>query len=391
MKKLILSTTLLLALGNSSFAQIGIGTTTPKASLDITGDQGMLLPRMADHTKLIPVDGTLNASEKGLLVFNTTTNKVMLWNGTAWIVAEGTGATVSNGLTKTGTGVIQMGGIFTQNTNIVTDNFDLNVDANTLVVDGSENRVGIGTATPNATLAVNGNLSTTSDANIGRSAIIGNSIELSTNETGNRNSFIDMHASDGVDYSSRIIRTPGVNGELHIVNTGAGATIISGEGSVRIDNLPTGKATNQIVTVDSSGNLSQETRMLAGTLFIGEVGTETEGGWFGPGDNGTGGFSNIEVEGDFLSATKINACSSKNDACFTVMLPNMGDNKYIVMPSFTSVDPETLEGIRNIDRMSMTPPIVYSKTPTSFKIFVEEDRAEAQANLRMDILIYKYE
>jgi hypothetical protein len=27
----------------SMFAQVGIGTTTPKASLDITGDQGMLL------------------------------------------------------------------------------------------------------------------------------------------------------------------------------------------------------------------------------------------------------------------------------------------------------------------------------------------------------------
>ena len=40
---------------------------------------------------------------------------------------------------------------------MVTGNFDLNVDANTLVVDGSANEVGIGVADPSAKLDVNGN------------------------------------------------------------------------------------------------------------------------------------------------------------------------------------------------------------------------------------------
>lgn len=84
MKKLILSVALL-ATSITALAQVGVGTTDPQASLDIQGNQGMLLPRMADHTTLVPVDGTLDATEAGLQVYNTTTNKVMLWNGTAWV------------------------------------------------------------------------------------------------------------------------------------------------------------------------------------------------------------------------------------------------------------------------------------------------------------------
>lgn len=87
MRKLILSTALF-AVSITTFAQVGVGTTDPKAGLDITSDKGMLLPRMADHTTLTPVDGTLDANEAGLQVYNTTTNTVMIWNGTAWSAAS---------------------------------------------------------------------------------------------------------------------------------------------------------------------------------------------------------------------------------------------------------------------------------------------------------------
>ena len=43
---------------------------------------------MADHTTLVPVDGTLDATEEGLQVYNTTTDKVMLWDGAAWVVTS---------------------------------------------------------------------------------------------------------------------------------------------------------------------------------------------------------------------------------------------------------------------------------------------------------------
>ncbi|MBB3123358.1 hypothetical protein FHS04_000855 [Mesoflavibacter sabulilitoris] len=90
MRKKIFLTAALIAASFTTFAQVGVGTTDPKAGLDITSDKGMLLPRIADHTSLTPVDGTLDANEAGLQVYDTTTNKVMLWDGTAW-VASATG------------------------------------------------------------------------------------------------------------------------------------------------------------------------------------------------------------------------------------------------------------------------------------------------------------
>ncbi|MFK7750259.1 MAG: hypothetical protein AB8B65_17850 [Kordia sp.] len=101
MKKLIFIITFLTT-SVSAFAQVGVGTTTPQATLEISGNQGMLLPRMADHTTLVPVDGTLDATEAGLQVYNTTTNKVMLWNGTAWVEATtGTGGLFANDAANT--------------------------------------------------------------------------------------------------------------------------------------------------------------------------------------------------------------------------------------------------------------------------------------------------
>ena len=50
--------------GFVALAQVGIGTMNPQAALDITSDKGLLIPRMSDHTALIPMD----ANEEGLQV-----------------------------------------------------------------------------------------------------------------------------------------------------------------------------------------------------------------------------------------------------------------------------------------------------------------------------------
>ena len=70
--------------GFVALAQVGIGTMNPQAALDITSDKGLLIPRMSDHTALIPMDGTLDANEEGLQVYNTTTSTIMLWDGGKW-------------------------------------------------------------------------------------------------------------------------------------------------------------------------------------------------------------------------------------------------------------------------------------------------------------------
>ncbi len=74
---------LLVLISTSLLAQVGIGTTTPdpQAALDIqSSDQGILVPRIADHTTISPTA----SSDFGLLVYDTSTNSFWYWNGTTW-------------------------------------------------------------------------------------------------------------------------------------------------------------------------------------------------------------------------------------------------------------------------------------------------------------------
>ncbi len=72
MKK-ILIITVLMAAAFTGYAQ------DPSAAFQVDAtNQGFLMPRIANHT-------TITSPAEGLQVYNTTTNKVMLWNGTAWV------------------------------------------------------------------------------------------------------------------------------------------------------------------------------------------------------------------------------------------------------------------------------------------------------------------
>jgi len=69
-------------IGLSTYAQVGIGTTTPDASsaLDITAtDKGFLMPRMTTVQK-----DAITAPAEGLQVYDTDTKSVWTYDGTAW-------------------------------------------------------------------------------------------------------------------------------------------------------------------------------------------------------------------------------------------------------------------------------------------------------------------
>lgn len=59
-----------------------------------------------------------------------------------------------------------------------------------------------------------------------------NNIELGQGLSGDRLSFIDFHASDGLDYSARIIRAAGVNGNFNVQNAGTGIIQLIASGGV---------------------------------------------------------------------------------------------------------------------------------------------------------------
>lgn len=93
--KITLSVLLLVTCTTILTAQVGIGTTDPKAMLDIqSSDNGILIPRVAltetsDQSPIIAL-----TPEIGLLVFNTATvNDVSpgfyYWNGTQWVELSG--------------------------------------------------------------------------------------------------------------------------------------------------------------------------------------------------------------------------------------------------------------------------------------------------------------
>ena len=72
MKKIVFS--LMILFSSLLEAQIGIGTTTPNASaiLDVTStSKGLLLPRMTTSQR-----DAVASPASGLMIFNTTTNKL---------------------------------------------------------------------------------------------------------------------------------------------------------------------------------------------------------------------------------------------------------------------------------------------------------------------------
>lgn len=64
--------------------------------------------------------------------------------------------------------------------------------------------------------------------------IEGAAIEINALGSGDRSSYIDFHSQDAVDFSARIIRGPGANGNLTIENSGTGTVGISSGGNIAL-------------------------------------------------------------------------------------------------------------------------------------------------------------
>lgn len=142
------------------FSQLGAGTTSPspRAILDLTAtDKGFLLPRMTSTQRIaiLPNDTT----DKGLQVFDTDTNSIWYWDGIAWVER-----TVKNIYEQDGDVSATAA---TNRTVDFTNGGSLNLDSNTLFIDATNNRVGIGTNTPTSTLEVNGAVTNAAALNAG--------------------------------------------------------------------------------------------------------------------------------------------------------------------------------------------------------------------------------
>jgi hypothetical protein len=134
-------------------AQVGLGTTDPKAALDVTStDSGILIPRMtAEQVELI---ATPTAGE---LVFSTSgtgpiVNTVGFWyfDGSTWlpIIAS----------SSTGENIYNSDGTLLSNRTVMLMNQNLNIGPTRLFINGATGNVGINTDSPSERLDVGGDL-----------------------------------------------------------------------------------------------------------------------------------------------------------------------------------------------------------------------------------------
>jgi len=95
-KKLFAFTFFVFIFNSMLFAQVGVGTTTPKAALDVTStNQGFLMPRIALTATNVPtlINPNGGALEVGTMVFNTANTSgtygvkkgLYYWDGSYWV------------------------------------------------------------------------------------------------------------------------------------------------------------------------------------------------------------------------------------------------------------------------------------------------------------------
>ncbi len=113
----------------NSAGNLGVGTSSPDARLDVEG-------------------GTVRFSDYG--------NNTITGSATSLLGVEADGDLVEVNTSTLSENIYNTDGTLTGNRAVAQGNFDLNFDANTLVVSGADDRVGIGTASPAVALDVIG-------------------------------------------------------------------------------------------------------------------------------------------------------------------------------------------------------------------------------------------
>lgn len=117
----------------ASYGQVTIGSLNAPESfstlqLDETSSpRGFRLPQMAPFTT------SLDATAKGLLIYNNTDNYINYWDGTKWLGLKERPINAFNGLYGAASGVksYKLGGTLTENTIINLNNFGLNFKTGT--------------------------------------------------------------------------------------------------------------------------------------------------------------------------------------------------------------------------------------------------------------------
>jgi hypothetical protein len=250
-----------------STGEVGIGTTSPQALLHIkqtTADAyGVYVDDGTSWISLVPnlaTGGYNPISEAGDVgLFFSTDNNSAAVAGNGLVIAAH--STSSSGLkieedgkvgigTATPTATLDVDGsaIFNESHAAVDFRVEGDTEANLLFVDGSADMVGIGTATPSAKLDLVGDAEINGAINLPASSTETRNIEIGTGRSGNGTSYIDLIGdATYTDFGLRLIRNSGgANTSSAITHRGTGALYITTSDAASIA-LQTSGATRFVV------------------------------------------------------------------------------------------------------------------------------------------------
>ncbi|HNP96099.1 MAG TPA: hypothetical protein PKJ63_10735, partial [Cyclobacteriaceae bacterium] len=278
-KLLLVGGTLLLALSidrASAQNSVGIGTKdpNPNAVLELVSpnhNQGLLVPRMTTAQRMATsFVGSLGASDRGLMVFDSEENSFYFWNGSGWALMDspeipqdlalnGTTLTITNNDNATAISLAPFLG-----TN--TDEQTLSLAGTTLGISNGNNvdlsvlQDGFEPNTDNQTLNF-----------VGTSLSIsgGNSVNLASLDTDTDNQTLNLAGNVLSISGGNNVNLSSVNSDNQTLNLAAGTLSISGGNSVNL---------NSIDTDDQTLNLVGSNLSIAGgnTVNLSSIDTDTD-------------------------------------------------------------------------------------------------------------------
>ena len=259
--------------GISANAQVKIGDnpTTVGASslLELESTtKGLVLPRMTTAERT-----AIASPVQGMQVYDTTTGTIWYRNASTWVNTAIATTTAANGLAIV-SGNVELGGALTKPTTIsgvdATNKLSItatgvdavNIDSNTLSIDATNNRVGIGTATPTGQLSLGSAIGT-------KKVILYDEVPASSNQFygfGIQSNYLQYHVPNassnhafysgtGLTSSVELMRITGT-GNVGI-GVAAPAAKLDVNGTIKISGGTPGL--NKVLTSDASGLASWAT------------------------------------------------------------------------------------------------------------------------------------
>jgi hypothetical protein len=245
----------------------------PSQTTSAASGDGFSVPRLTTTGRLAI---TFTAADKGMMVYDTTLNNLFIWNGAAWESVPASGDAGADGAVQfNDNGVVsgaanfywskvqQKVGIGTNSPNVELDvvgsatiSGDLTVKTNVLKVDTTNNRVGINTATPSgAELDVAGAMR--SNSWLGRSNVSAPSGDCSI--------FRSADNTLGFGIASATAMT--------LNSTGLGVGVVSANGIKLSSFVTTDGAPATSGTTQTSGSLRIGAASTAGAMDMGTAGS----------------------------------------------------------------------------------------------------------------------